>query len=352
MCIYLAEGQLSKFYADMWLPTLVASDIPFVVIARSRSIFYHIRECWSDVDVIYARSGIDVERGVRSLPELRCVLYPANAGKNIHVLRFNHLRHIFIGHGDSDKAASAHKFFRAYDEIWVAGQAHIDRFSAAGFDTAHLVFEKVGRPGLSEAVAHVPRHEFRFTRKLRLGYLPTWEGFFDEQNYTSARLSAEMIAALQKLVPDLSVEAKLHPRTGSRDRSLAQIEKKLLNTQRDLGIDISISPRSRPISALFDRVDIFVCDVSAAITECLAANKPILVYVPVQSNLRYTKSRMGIEEYCYLFSNIEEFRAIVEKVLEHGDYLYERRQDAREYILGIKETVEGRFIDCLRDRSR
>ena len=45
-----------------------------------------------------------------------------------------------------DKSASAHKFFRVYDEIWVAGQAHIDRFKNAGFNTAHIDFVKVGAP--------------------------------------------------------------------------------------------------------------------------------------------------------------------------------------------------------------
>ena len=56
--------------------------------------------------------GIAYTRGSKP-PALRKVsrpgeyaLYPANAGKNIHLLRLPGIRHVFIGHGDSDKVAS------------------------------------------------------------------------------------------------------------------------------------------------------------------------------------------------------------------------------------------------------
>jgi hypothetical protein len=33
------------------------------------------------------------------------------------------MKHVFIGHGDSDKQASFNPFSRVYDEVWVAGAA-------------------------------------------------------------------------------------------------------------------------------------------------------------------------------------------------------------------------------------
>lgn len=39
-------------------------------------------------------------------------------------------------------------FFRAYDENWVAGEAHIDRMLNAGFNLNGLKHLKTGRPNL------------------------------------------------------------------------------------------------------------------------------------------------------------------------------------------------------------
>lgn len=40
------------------------------------------------------------------------------------------------------------KFFRVYDENWVAGEAHIDRMLNANFNLNGLKHVKIGRPNL------------------------------------------------------------------------------------------------------------------------------------------------------------------------------------------------------------
>ena len=55
------------------------------------------------------------------MPTVRVAFYVANVGKNLHFLREPRVKHVFIGHGESDKVASVNPFTKVYDEIWVAG---------------------------------------------------------------------------------------------------------------------------------------------------------------------------------------------------------------------------------------
>ena len=65
------------------------------------------------------------------LPSARVALFPANTAKNLHMLRVPDIGHVFIGHGDSDKAASFNPYTKVYDEVWVAGRAGRDRYLRA-----------------------------------------------------------------------------------------------------------------------------------------------------------------------------------------------------------------------------
>ena len=80
--------------------------------------------------VVYAPKTRHVEELIR--PTTMVAYYLANAGKNVHLLREASIRHVFLNHGDSDKSTSANPVSRVYDGVWVAGQAAIDRYKAAG----------------------------------------------------------------------------------------------------------------------------------------------------------------------------------------------------------------------------
>src|SRR5262249_15877459 len=57
------------------------------------------------------------------LSTVRVALYAANVGKNIHLLRVPTMKHVFIGHGDSDKLASVNPYSKVYDQVWPPGPA-------------------------------------------------------------------------------------------------------------------------------------------------------------------------------------------------------------------------------------
>lgn len=111
-----------------WIEVFARASVNFVILVRNLPLFNKLINLYPWVSTGFVKRGIDVEEAIKLLPDAVNVFYPSSTGNNIHLVRFNHLNHIFIGHGDSDKQSSAHKALRLYDEIWTAGQAHIDRF--------------------------------------------------------------------------------------------------------------------------------------------------------------------------------------------------------------------------------
>ena len=116
------------------------------------------------------------------LTSARVAFYVAHNGKNIHLLREPGLRHVFIGHGDSDKVSSINPFAKAYDELWVAGPAARDRWAAANVGIRDEAIIEVGRPQLVD----VDRFDGRANQARRVLYAPTWEGWTDEDFGTSS----------------------------------------------------------------------------------------------------------------------------------------------------------------------
>lgn len=142
--LHFSGGRGSTFQVNMWLGVLEALREKVIVVFRER----HHMEAFNQttVPLVFAETTRDLEQVV---PESVCVaLYVANVGKNLHWLRNTRCKHVFIGHGDSDKASSAHSVMKVYDHMLVAGQAHIDRMVAAGLHMPDDYYIKVGRPQL------------------------------------------------------------------------------------------------------------------------------------------------------------------------------------------------------------
>src|SRR3712207_2994333 len=142
-------------------------------------------------------------------------LFPSNVGSNIHILRLPTLMSAFIGHGDSDKSASANPFGKVYDELWVAGEAGASRWRRAGVGVREHQLVKVGRPQI--AAVH---HRATLTRGSRptLLYAPTWEGWNSQQDYCSVRaIGSRLIEAALAHPADIKVIYKPHPMLGRRD---------------------------------------------------------------------------------------------------------------------------------------
>ncbi len=351
LAIHSGEGRPGKYHLDMWIPAFEASGVAFCIITRTRLLFDYCKEKYSHLSFAYFKEARDGERLLATLPELRTIFYLSNTGNNIHTVRFNHIKHVFLGHGDSEKSASAHKFFRVYDEVWVAGQAHIDRFANAPFDSAHLHFAKIGRPNLRQALLACDNRPWaaRFPSP-RLLYLPTWEGLYAEQDYSSlSRAQGILSAAFREKACELY--AKLHPLTGSKNTAFENFGDTLQKALGKEKANLHVFLQQAALHQLIHQANIFCCDVSGAVTECLAGNAPVFVYKPRNSRAKEASSSMPFDEFAYTFASEEDFAKKLRMVLSGEDPLAEGRMRAMHYFMGRAETLEDVFSQKLREEA-
>jgi len=343
--LHTGENITGESHLDLWLPVFIASKVKFLVIIRNKELFEKMLQKDLPIEIVYAKTQKAIDKLFQVLDTVQVCFYPSNTGNNLHLLKYNEVVHVFIGHGDSDKTASAHKYFRVYDENWVAGEAHIDRFRNADFRFDGLKHVIVGRPNLRD-ILEISKENWktRFNGKMRLLYLSTWEGVYKEQDYTSAYMMSDFFKVLDKYHFFDVLNIKLHPRIGTRSEKLANIHIKFKEILNQKNLDFKIHEKTMPVEGLIKQANIFICDISAVVSECLAANAPIFVYIPKDKEIKLSKSKMRYEYYTYTFSTIEELLSHFDRViLNQDDYLAKKREEAMEYILGKDETLKDIF---------
>lgn len=222
VALYFSGARDAAYQVNMWLETLARLDRPAVIIMRERWLVPLLGR--TGLPVVCIDGTVDLMNF--SLPSVRVALYPANTGKNIHMLRNRSMAHVFIGHGDSDKAASSNPYAKVYNQVWVAGQAGRDRYLRAGVGVRDDDIVEVGRPqlaGLSQA------SEGTADPLRTVLYAPTWEGWdADDITQTSLILMGpQIVRALLDDAPPLRVLYKPHPLTGTRDPRAAKAHKKI-----------------------------------------------------------------------------------------------------------------------------
>ncbi|MBC9724418.1 hypothetical protein H8R17_05300 [Streptomyces sp. TRM68367] len=214
--LYFSGSKDSAYQVNMWLETMEQLDSRPLIILRERVLLNNLAP--TTVPVVCVPGGVHLMN--MDLSTVRVALYAANVGKNIHMLRVPTMKHVFIGHGDSDKLASVNPFSKVYDEVWTAGRAGRDRYAIADVGVRDDDIVEVGRPQLASIQPWqcVPdRGEAADGRSPTVLYAPTWEGWDDNPGNTSILLAGENI--VKKLVeadPPVRVLYKPHPFTGTR----------------------------------------------------------------------------------------------------------------------------------------
>ncbi|MGX1130649.1 hypothetical protein RKD49_002839 [Streptomyces glaucescens] len=211
--LYFSGSKDSAYQVNMWLETMENLDSKPLIILRERTILDRMAP--TTVPVICVPGGVHLMN--MDLSSVRVALYAANVGKNIHMLRVPTMKHVFIGHGDSDKLASVNPFSKVYDEVWTAGRAGRDRYAIADVGVRDDDIVEVGRPQLA------PIQPWRGTRGEAADggcptvlYAPTWEGWDGNPGNTSIVLAGENI--VNRLItadPPVRVLYKPHPFTGT-----------------------------------------------------------------------------------------------------------------------------------------
>ncbi|MFC1417058.1 hypothetical protein [Streptacidiphilus cavernicola] len=217
--VHFSGTRTSGYQLNMWLETMAQLDGRTVVLLSDR----HLMEELAPTSLPVVCVPVGAELMNMDWSSVKVVFYAANVGASIQTLRLPTARHVFIGHGDSDKLASVNPFSRVYDEIWTAGRAGVDRYAEAQVGVREEALVEVGRPQLGR-IRRGPRDGGVPT----VLYAPTWENWTEDPGSSSLRLTGEkIIAALLASPEPVRVLYRPHPFTGLRDPRVAAVDARI-----------------------------------------------------------------------------------------------------------------------------
>jgi hypothetical protein len=352
--VHLSGPATAAYQINTWLESLEALDRRVFIVLRDQPLFAKMAST-SIPTLAMANAG---ELLMLDFSPARIALYPSNTGNNIHLLRLPTLMSAFIGHGDSDKSASNNPFSRAYDELWVAGEAGADRYRRSGLGVHEDQYRYVGRPQV-----HAIRREPVLGEEVvpTVLYAPTWEGVNLDQEYSS--VSAVGVRVVQQLLaadPPVRVVFKAHPFTGQRDAKyravLARISGLIDDAAASTGIDHRVV-EGGSINEWFNRSTALVTDVSSVVSDFLASEKPYAVFNHTDRDDESFRTEFPSTSAGTTIGRdgrgIAEFIAIVTR--QAPDPQAEARAALATYLLGPQEhrTLESfqAAIDAMIHRS-
>lgn len=329
---------------EPWIPLFEKVGFEFIIVTRSIDVYQKLYRDYPEIGVSLISSPESLDNLIQKFQKITAFFYVANTANNNLLLRRAEGRHIFLGHGDSDKSSSMNRFFRVYDEIYVAGQAHIDRFLNADFDTSGMKFRIIGRPDTK----NIFEGKFNINKIKKIIYIPTWEGYCTEQNYTSLHIFDELIEKVSKNT-NLPINAKLHPITGAVKKTYLDFENK---SKSNTIKNFRFIPRNIKLTEILDQESIYICDISATVSECLAFNCPIFLYIPQSKESRIVSGKIKFSDFSYTFSDLDELIKKINFVIEGNDYLREKRETAIDYFISPKAIKEQAFQKALTELSK
>jgi len=284
--------------------------------------------------------------------DAKVVLYCNNSMRNFESLINGRMLHVHINHGESDKHSMASNNAKAYDRVFVAGEAAVQRHAAGllEFDTSRLV--RIGRPQLD---LHPPSILRPSTRRTVL-YAPTWEGDAEYNNYTSVdTIGAEIVRAILA-VPEVRLVYKPHPKVATS----------ITPTVRDAHLDIlrrvtqaAVSDpdgghqaiTSADILAIMPDCDAMVTDVSSVGLDWLylRTEKPIFL-TDRHLDAERLRQEVPISRCADVIddSNVGDVAALITARLEHDEHHLARVAMRHHYFddLHVGESTV-RFLEAV-----
>ncbi|MGA8988569.1 CDP-glycerol glycerophosphotransferase family protein [Aeromicrobium sp.] len=340
--VHLSGPATASYQINTWLESLEALDRRVFIVLRD----HQLARKMSSTSIPMLELRDPGELLMLDFSSARIALYPSNTGNNIHLLRLPTVMSAFIGHGDSDKSASNNPFSRAYDELWVAGEAGADRYRRSRLGVHEEQYRFVGRPqvhGISRGplLGEVPVPTVL--------YAPTWEGVNLGQEYSS--VSAVGVTIIKKLLaadPPVRVVFKAHPFTGQRDAKyravMVHIAGLLDGAAASTGIDHRVV-KDGSINEWFNHASALITDVSSVVSDFLASEKPYAVFNHTSSDdatfrAEYPSTGAGIT-IGRDGRGISDFINVV--TLQAPDLRAPARAELATYLLGPQEqrTLES-----------
>jgi hypothetical protein len=299
----------------IWEPYLLACGYRVCVCAKTRGN----KQVNTTLPVFYQDEGFAIPY-LRQIKSLQVFLYTTNRANDFHYLnKFGGIKHVFIGHGDSEKASSSSRFSKVYDYLLVADKNAYTRYAKAGVDIPKSSFFMMGAPTLPGLRFEPDKQSIR-----KILYAPTFEGKTDPGNYSSLAKIGRLLEA-EAVGQQIELRFRAHPGTGQRLKDYVGYRQDLAAAALPEQEEQSSTKVSQ-----FNWADAIIADVSGVLSEFLFTGKPIIVPASVTDRLTHkTVQATELRHYVYLWNyqtlSLEEFLASID-----GDPLRQKRLRVRK----------------------
>ncbi|HEX6758918.1 MAG TPA: CDP-glycerol glycerophosphotransferase family protein [Propionibacteriaceae bacterium] len=333
--VYYAARNGASYQLGMWLPYFERLNRRFIVITCHPSTVPEITELTSAPVLVPKLRSAHGRLWHLVVDSLKAAFYVQNHQANVDMLRFDRLTHVWLNHGDSDKAANYSARHSAFDKVFVSGQQGVDRYAAHGVRIRPEQFAIVGRPQIERIEPRdmpLPPESPRTVL-----YAPTWHGGKPNTNYSSLALGAQIVEAL--LARGVTVIFRPHPHTyrDPQQTGLAQDIQRLLSADRKTTGRQHVSGRAAEtdwdIPACFNHCDALITDVSSVASDFLATGKP-LAMVAIQQQGAAFRQAIPMARVAYVIErDMSTLPEALDELLER-DSLAAARREYRRYCLG------------------
>ncbi|MGP5123056.1 CDP-glycerol glycerophosphotransferase family protein [Glutamicibacter ardleyensis] len=321
--LYFADGMVNAYQARQWFEPLrqLADRTPLVVIVRNAETAVQLqKEC--PLPIFYAKTIGDIEMLLEE-QEIDAVFYVNQNIRNFQMMRFNRPAHIFISHGESEKAYMWSNQLKAYDYVFSAGEAARERLgkNLSGFDPVQRT-RLIGRPQIDVNYESPVNLNPNLPTVL---YAPTWEGDRPSMSYGSVSSHGKSLISSLVANGGYNVIFRPHPRSGINNiqyrEDLLTIKKELLlaNASSSATLVYDESPQWGWQWAV---ADICITDISAVAYDFLATGKPLMITTPVSQQATVDDSPALLRVPSLSTTEAQNAAAIVGSRLEAQDDSY------------------------------
>jgi hypothetical protein len=223
-------------------------------------------------------------------------------------------------------------------------------------------FAIVGRPQ-TEGLPVGPRAGRSYPLVL---YAPTWEGIYEEVNYSSLEVAGPLIVeSILADRPEVGIIFKPHPATGSYRSGMSTAKLKverLLRAAPDPDRHLVVGRESgMTLNDCFAMADVLVADVSSVVTDFLHTERPIIVSNPIGLELVQFQSIFPTQRAFYVLGPPYDTTCDLLDLALGEDPLAEARREMKRYVLGdlprgpmaaFAENVERVCAAAVKDRER
>ncbi|MFC7622007.1 CDP-glycerol glycerophosphotransferase family protein [Microlunatus sp. GCM10028923] len=342
--IYTSRESGGAYQLAMWLPLLDRLGERYLVVVRHPAALAWAAPLTA-APVVCAPLATDLDAVVTE--SARVALYVNVVGGNANLVGYRSLRHVYLGHGDSDKEASVHPTHRMFDRIFVAGPAARDRYRQAGLEVPDDRFVEIGRPQLAEAATLAGPIGSVTGPTVLLA--PTWRGYNARTELSSLPYCLTLAEAL--IARGATVAFRPHPLSWDNAAERALIDR----VDALLARDRTASGRPhRPagehrrdtLIEAFNASDALVTDVGGLLVDYFATLKPYAVVLSAA-----TPTPPATAEAGYLVTHDQLRAGDLDSVLEpllRTDPNASRRPEVAARYLGPLPPSETPFLAALR----